>query len=172
MPDDAYQVSDQTIYATRQIVVGTAHTPFQGIDWPSHARSAALTSQLQQVKGAGTVPPIKSPPPTMPPGKASSAQGIPKNLGGISVTRNITNTMQAQIQVAFTANPNDPYFSFARIYLKQTEGNPTLIGQGPTSPIAITVNRTKSPSTILVQAAGNWGEIPLSSCPSASISLI
>jgi hypothetical protein len=172
MPDDAYNLSDQTIYATRQIVTGTVHTPFHGIDWPLAKPGAAFITQIQQVKIAGIAGKPNVQTPTSPSGLSPSTQGLPKNLAVLGATKTILSATQAQFKVSFVNNVIDPYFTAARVYLKQGSGNPSIVGQGASSPINVTLNRTSTPSVLIVQASGNWGEIPFSSCPTVAISLI
>lgn len=98
-------------------------------------------------------------------------QGTPKNLANISIQRKNLNSTQAQLTVSFQENPGDPYYSSAKVYLRLGSGQPTVIGEGAHSPLVVTVTRTSTPAAIQVQATGNWGSVPLDSCPSAGVNL-
>jgi hypothetical protein len=72
--------------------------------------------------------------------------------------------------VSFNRSP-DAFFQKVNIYMAQGSQPPVLVTSSPTSPITFTTAKNPASSTIFVQSEGNWGPIPLSSSPSASLRL-
>jgi hypothetical protein len=118
-----------------------------------------VADQLAQIKSAGlnTI--------------GSSTQGLPKVVSNIAIRKKIISTTQVQLTISFTMNPNDVFFTTAKIYLRLGTANPVVVGEGALSPLTVTVTRTHTPATFFVQSVGNWGSTPLSTSPAQSVSL-
>lgn len=100
--------------------------------------------------------------------------GIPKTVknprayiasGSAATQRNVT--------VTFRANPEDGGFSRCKIWLKNYKGqkNPVLVSEAPSSPASFAVDATSETVLVIFQAIGSKGEVPLSSCPTTTLTL-
>lgn len=117
-----------------------------------------LNAQVSQIKAAGQVT------------VTASTQGVPKTVSNVQAVAKSVGTSR-QVTVTFAQNANDPYFTTALVYLKLGTGQPTVVAQGPTSPLTFTVTKTKSPATVIVVSAGNWGSTAVQNSPATSLSL-
>lgn len=138
--------------------------PKDPVRWPTlsevNARVRQITtasqpSQIANGLGSSNIPTINQP--------------IPVSF--LRVTTRIINSTSKTISISFLHNSSDPNYQKVNVHLKLGRALPVLVGSGPTSPITITVPRTKVPSTLLLQAEGNWGPHPLQNSPSKSLNL-
>ena len=131
------------------------------IRWPLQPN---LQTQIQQIKAASQ-PSSLSPVAVAPVVSAN----MPKAVQSVGTAVRISGS-QRQVTVRFTRSP-DPFYQSVNIYLRQGNQQPVLIASSPTSPITFSVAKTSAAATVFVQTQGNWGPMPLSSSPSASLRL-
>lgn len=128
--------------------------------------------QQLQVSGRLATPITQGPNATLNP--AAVLYGIPKTVknprayiaaGSAATQRNVT--------VTFLTNPEDGGFSRCKIWLKKYKGqnNPVLMTEAPTSPASFAVDATSETVLVIFQALGSKGEVPLSSCPTTTLTL-
>lgn len=141
--------------------------PETPVIWPvdQHAQN-----QIQQLKisakpqstftlptsgpGAAAVPPRTTP------GKVSNVRIVSRPGSG-----------QKTVTVQFNHPPGDQYYMGSNVYLRQANGQPTLVAKGTKSPITFTVPTSTAPHSIFVTSVGNWGETDVLSSPSAPVRL-
>ena len=141
--------------------------PFQPINWPK----TNTNTQLQQVKAAGISGKPSTAQPASPAGVSPTTQGQPKTLSNIQVTKTAISATQYQLTVAFNRDPTDPYYTHTVIHIQQGSNTPVQVGAGTTSPIKVIVNKSQTPTTVIAQAVGNWGQVPITSSPVQTVSL-
>jgi len=129
------------------------------IRWPLQPN---LQTQIQQIKAASQ--------PTSQGALANvSSANMPKAVQGLRTTVRQSGS-QRLVTVSFTRGV-DPFYQKINLYLKQGNAQPVLITSSTTSPITFTTNKSVAATTIFAQTEGNWGPMPLSSGPSASLRL-
>lgn len=147
-----------------KITLGRLNVPKDPVRWPTlpevNARvrqitTAAQPAQIANGLGSSNIPTINQP--------------APVSILRVS-TRIVTATTKT-MTISFLQNSADPNYQKVNVHLRVGRSLPVLIGSGPTSPITITVPRTTSPATLLLQAEGNWGPHPLQNSPSKSVNL-
>jgi hypothetical protein len=129
------------------------------IRWPLQPN---LQTQIQQIKGA-------SQPTNLGTSSTVQSANMPKAVTGVRTTARLSGS-QRVVTVSFNRSP-DAFFQKVNIYMAQGSQPPVLVTSSPTSPITFTTAKNPASSTIFVQSEGNWGPIPLSSSPSASLRL-
>jgi hypothetical protein len=117
--------------------------------------TAAQPSQIANGLGSSNISTINQPAP----------------VSILRVTTRIVNATTKTIAVSFLQNSADPNYQKVNVHLQVGRALPVLVGSGPTSPITLTIPRTTKPTTILLQAEGNWGPHPLQNSPSKSVNL-
>jgi hypothetical protein len=142
--------------------------PSQGIGGPN-PRSTMV--QLQQTKIAGISPKASTAVPVSPATVSPATQGQPKTLSSVQIVKTSISDTQNQLTISFVRDPTDNFYTHAVVHLTTGNNQPIQIGAGVESPLKIAVTKTNAPSTIHVQACGNWGSTPVSSCPVKTISL-
>jgi hypothetical protein len=142
--------------------------PSQPIGGPN---PRSTMTQLQQVKVAGISPKASTAVPVSPANVTPATQGQPKNLSNVQIVKTSISPTQHQLTISFTRDPTDQFYTHAVVHLTTGNSQPIQIGAGTESPLKIAVTKTNAPSTVHVQACGNWGSTPVSSCPVKTISL-
>jgi hypothetical protein len=138
------------------------------VNWP---KTRSLSTRIDQVKVAGISPKPTTAIPVSPAGVSPNTQGQPKNLSNVQVTKTSISDTQYQLTVSFDRDPGDPYYTSTQISIQQGTGSSVVVGQGTTSPITVVVNKSQLPTTVICQATGNWGSVPITSSPVKTISL-
>jgi hypothetical protein len=159
---------DPTLERTLQIALGSdgpPHHPVRQINGPS------WQTQIQQLKTVGLA---AKPVVLVPNGPAPvplPSQGVPEVVSITNTSRKILPNGNVQIAVHFTRNAQDQSFQSAAIYLKQGDGQPSLVTQSFTSPATFIVPRSNAAAAVIVQATGNFGAKPLANSPARTVSL-
>lgn len=124
------------------------------------SRVSTANTPIQQIKSAGLT------------SRGRTTQGLPQVVSNISVSvsKSGDNNDSRTLRVSFTENTNDPYFTGVNLYMKQGNGNPTLIATG-TSPIIVTIPKSNSPAIITLASNGNWGTTHILTSPGKAVSL-
>lgn len=138
--------------------------PRQGLRWPDQAeittqihQAQASSQPLQLANGLSNLRPVSI--------------NTPKPVTLVGITNKIVGTNKS-VTISFLTNPSDPNFQKVNVHLRLGNGLPVLVAAGTTSPITITVARTRQPATIFLQAEGNWGPHPIQNSPSRALSLM
>jgi hypothetical protein len=160
--------ADPTLNHTLRIAMGDLVAPSQPVR-PVNSPNLQTQVQLLRTAGVGANPPVFSPngPATAP----SASQGVPQNVTITSVSRLTLANGQRRISVSFRRNPSDPNFQAVAIYLKQGNGQPSLLTQSTTSPATFTVPASTAASAIVVQSVGNFGFVPAQNSPARTVNL-
>lgn len=104
----------------------------------------------------------------------STGSGIPKAVTNVQAS--ISNAAQGTtsvVNVQFRRDPSDKAYSRVLIFAQGYQGNntPVQVGSSTDSPATLVVNNTGEAITVIVQASGNGGAVPLAQCPSVGVQL-
>lgn len=142
--------------------------PSKPIFFPKRKEAITQVQQLKTVNQNRSISAQQSAPSTISP----NTQGVPQPLIAMRVRTSNTSATTKQLTVGFHRNPSDTAYQSANIYLKTGKGNPVLIAQGTDSPIRVSVARTQSPSSVIVQPVGTKGATPVANSLSRAVKLL
>ncbi len=122
------------------------------------SRVSPENAPIQQIKAAGQTD------------RGQTTQGLPQPVSNVSVAI-VKSGNNRIVRVSFTQNPADPYFVNAELHVSQgVTLTPTIMASG-TSPIVITLPKSKTPAKLTVVTSGNWGSMARIASPGKVVSL-
>ena len=104
----------------------------------------------------------------------STGSGIPKAVTNVQASiSNAAKGTTSVVNVQFRRDPSDKAYSRVLIFAQGYQGNntPVQLGSSTDSPATLVVNNTGEAITVIVQASGNGGAVPLAQCPSVGVQL-
>lgn len=104
----------------------------------------------------------------------STGSGIPKAVTNVQASlSNASKGATSTINIQFRRDPTDKAYARVLILAQGYQGNntPVQVGSSADSPATIILNNTGEAITLIVQASGNGGAVPLSQCPSVGAQL-
>lgn len=142
--------------------------PSTPIIWPTVQHNA---NQIQQTKGSAKPQATGVQPTTLPNQSTVAPRTTPAHVSNVRVvSRNVGG--QKNLTVQFNHPSGDPYFSGAKVYLRQGNQEPVLVASGSKSPLTFTATNNSAPHSIFVTSVGNWGETDVMTSPSAPVKLL
>ena len=142
--------------------------PSTPIIWPTVQHNA---NQIQQTKGSAKPQATGVQPTTLPNQSTVAPRTTPAHVSNVRVvSRNVGG--QKNLTVQFNHPSGDPYFSGAKVYLRQGNQEPVLVASGSKSPLTFTATNNSAPHSIFVTSVGNWGETDVMTSPGAPVKLL
>jgi hypothetical protein len=104
----------------------------------------------------------------------ATGAGIPQHVTNVSTSMaNASAGSTSTISVTFRRDPTDVNFNGVTVWVKGYQGNqtPTQVASGTDSPINFILNNTGEALSVTVQANGNGGSAPITTAPTAGLTL-
>lgn len=147
--------------------------PSRALNWDS-LNQANNIRQIRQLQVVGSLPKTVAQNPNATVTPTAVLSGVPKV---VSLARAFkaagTVTGQKNVTVSFLGNPEDANFSHCKIWLTNYKGSaqPILMSSVSKAPATFAADATGETVVVTFQSVGSKGEVPLSACPTTTITL-